>query len=164
MPAYAGGLTMPTNAAPDLPDNSILLPNGLRANNVNPGWLVRFADRQPAHADLTCNPRKNRSRDSLSIPNCFGMPAYGQQGPLEWPYMRGPAYFDSDLAMFKNFQITERQKIQFRMSATNWLNHPLAQFGLAGMLTNTQLPEQRTYTAAIDQNAAGQHGQRVRVT
>jgi hypothetical protein len=60
------------------------------------------------------------------------MPAYGQQGPLEWPYMRGPAYFDSDLAIFKNFQITERQKIQFRMSAVNWLNHPLPQFGLAG--------------------------------
>ena len=60
------------------------------------------------------------------------MPAYGQQGPLNWPYMRGPAYFDSDLALFKNFQITERQKLQFRISAVNWLNHPLGQFGLAG--------------------------------
>ena len=43
--------------------------------------------------------------------------------------MRGPAYFDSDLALFKNFQITERQKLQFRISAVNFLNHPLPQFG-----------------------------------
>jgi hypothetical protein len=48
------------------------------------------------------------------------------------PYMRTPAYFNSDLAVFKNFQINERQKLQFRLSATNWLNHPLPQFALAG--------------------------------
>ena len=65
---------------------------------------------------LICNPSKGLEvRPVLSIPNCFGMPAYGQQGSLEWPYMRGPAYFDSDLALFKNFQITERQKLQFRI-------------------------------------------------
>ena len=46
--------------------------------------------------------------------------------------MRGPAYFDSDLALFKNFQISERQKVQFRISAVNFLNHPLPQFALAG--------------------------------
>jgi len=46
--------------------------------------------------------------------------------------MRGPAYFDSDLALFKNFQIRESQKLQFRIQATNFLNHPLRQFGLAG--------------------------------
>ena len=51
------------------------------------------------------------------------------------PYMRGPAYFDSDLALFKNFKITENQKIQFRLQATNFLNHPLKQFGLASSIT-----------------------------
>jgi hypothetical protein len=53
-------------------------------------------------------------------------------GTLVWPYMRGPAYFDSDLALFKNFQIRESQKLQFRVQATNFLNHALYQFGLAG--------------------------------
>jgi hypothetical protein len=132
---YAGGLTMPTNALPDLPDNSIRLPNGLRATNVSPQtWFGVSPDNSgfllmPA---LICDPSKHLKSGQSFNPACFGMPAYGTQGPFEWPYMRGPAYFDSDLALYKNFQITERQKIQFRMSATNWLNHPLSQFGLAG--------------------------------
>ncbi len=138
--AYAGGLTMPTNALPDLPDNSIRLPNGLRAVNVSPQtWFGVSPDNSGfvLMPLLLCDPSKNLKSGQRFNPNCFGMPAYGQQGPFEWPYMRGPAYFDSDLALYKNFQITERQKIQFRMSATNWLNHPLAQFGLAGNTDET---------------------------
>ena len=137
---YAGGLTMPTNALPDLPDNSIRLPNGLKAVNVSPQtWFGVSPDNSGFELMplLLCDPSKNLKSGQRFNPNCFGMPAYGQQGPFEWPYMRGPAYFDSDLALYKNFQITERQKIQFRMSATNWLNHPLSQFGLAGNTDET---------------------------
>jgi Carboxypeptidase regulatory-like domain/TonB-dependent Receptor Plug Domain len=138
--AYAGGLTMPTNALPDLQDRAIRLPNGLEATNVSPQtWFGVSPDNSGflLMPLLLCDPSKNLKSGQRFNPGCFGMPAYGQQGPLEWPYMRGPAYFDSDLALYKNFQITERQKIQFRMSATNWLNHPLAQFGLAGTTDET---------------------------
>ena len=138
--AYAGGLTMPTNALPDLVDRSIKLPNGLAAVNVSPQtWFGVSPDNSGflLMPLLLCDPSKNLKSGQRFNPQCFGMPAYGQQGPYEWPYMRGPAYFDSDLALYKNFQITERQKIQFRMSATNWLNHPLAQFGLAGNTDET---------------------------
>jgi hypothetical protein len=138
--AYAGGLTMPTNALPDLIDRAIRLPNGLEATNVSPQtWFGVSPDNSGflLMPLLLCDPSKNLKSGQRFNPGCFGMPAYGQQGPLEWPYMRGPAYFDSDLALYKNFQITERQKIQFRMSATNWLNHPLAQFGLAGTTDET---------------------------
>jgi len=138
--AYPGGLTMPTNAMPDLLDYALRLPNGLEATNVstqtwfgvspdNSGFLL-----MPA---LICDPSKGLKSGQRFNPKCFGMPAYGQQGQLNWPYMRGPAYFDSDLALFKNFQITERQKLQFRISAVNWLNHPLGQFGLAGNTDET---------------------------
>ncbi len=129
--AYAGGLTMPTNAMPSLPDNSILLPNGLRATNVNTSTWFGSSSYNLFMPTLICNPSKGLKSGQSFNPNCFGMPAYGQQGPLEWPYMRGPAYFDSDLALFKNFQITERQKLQFRISAMNFLNHPLGQFWIS---------------------------------
>jgi hypothetical protein len=102
---------------------------------------------------LLCNPAKGLKSGQRYNPACFGMPAYGQQGPLEWPYMRGPAYFDSDLALFKNFQITERQKLQFRISAVSFLNHPLSQFNLAGGNTDDKISFQNNYTTFISNNA-----------
>jgi len=39
------------------------------------------------------------------------------------------AYFNSDLSFAKSFNVTEHQNIQFRVSAFNFLNHPLPQLG-----------------------------------
>ncbi len=93
---------------------------------------------------MTCAPRKHASGLYFN-PNCFGPPLIpGQQGTLNVHYLHGPAYFDSDLGLYKNFNISERQKLQFRISATNWLNHPLYQFGLAG-IGDEQLNFTRNY-------------------
>ena len=152
------GLTYPTNQAPDLPDNTILMANGLRSTNVNTSTWFGSSSYNLLMPILTCNPSKGLKSGQSFNPNCFGMPAYGQQGPLQWPYMRGPNYFDSDLALFKNFQITERQKLQFRISAVNFLNHPLPQFGLAGM-ADEQLNFTRNYTVPISGALTGSKGQ-----
>ena len=158
---YAGGLTVPTNGAPDLPNNSVPLPNGLVSTAVNEStWLGTNAYGGSGGGlllpQLVCDPRKHASGLYFN-PNCFQTPAYGQQGTLIWPYIRNPAYFDSDLALFKNFQITERQKLQFRVSATNWLNHPLGQFGLAGT-SDESLGFTHTYTVPISGSATGSSG------
>jgi hypothetical protein len=71
--------------------------------------------------------------------------------------MRGPNYFDWDLGLFKNFQITERQKLQFRISAVNWLNHPLRQFGLANT-SDESLNFADNYTVPILASATGSAG------
>ena len=57
-------------------------------------------------------------------------------GQTIWPYIRTPHYFGSDLAIFKAFRVTDAQRVEVRISATNWLNHPNAQFGLAGNADN----------------------------
>ena len=44
------------------------------------------------------------------------------------PAIYGPAFFNSDLGMFKNFNITESKKLQFRFNGYNFLNHPLWSF------------------------------------
>jgi hypothetical protein len=44
------------------------------------------------------------------------------------PYLRGPAFFNQDISMFKDFNISEHQKLQFRFSGYNFLNHPLTSF------------------------------------
>jgi hypothetical protein len=151
-------LTYPTNQAPDLPDNTITMPNGLKSTNVNASTWFGSSSFNLLMPTLTCNPSKGLKSGQSFNPGCFGMPAYGQQGPLQWPYMRGPNYFDSDLALFKNFQITERQKLQFRISAVNFLNHPLRQFGLAGM-ADEQLNFTRNYTVPISGALSGSNGQ-----
>lgn len=111
--------------------HEITLPNGLLANAMNPSTWFGTNATQGLLPVVTCNP-KNHAAGLYFNPGCFAPPAYGQQGTLNWPYLRGPAYFDSDLALFKNFNISERQKVQLRISAVNFLNHPLPQFGLAG--------------------------------
>jgi hypothetical protein len=44
------------------------------------------------------------------------------------PVSYGPAFFNADLGLFKNFNIKESKKLQFRANAYNFLNHPLWSF------------------------------------
>jgi hypothetical protein len=62
-------------------------------------------------------------------PNCLALPtAPGQNGPSVGPPVYGPSFFNSDLGLFKNFEISESKKIQLRFNAYNFLNHPLWSF------------------------------------
>jgi hypothetical protein len=80
---------------------------------------------------LTCNPGSNLKSGQYFNPACFAPPtAQGQNGEFIWPNIAGPGYFDSDLALYKNFKITERQGLQFRVDAFNFLNHPNPDFTL----------------------------------
>jgi len=44
------------------------------------------------------------------------------------------SYFDNDLALYKTFPVFHEQNVQFRISAFNWLNHPLPQFSTANQI------------------------------
>jgi hypothetical protein len=81
---------------------------------------------------LTCDPRKGLSSGQYFNPACFTAPTGGKNGNLIWPYIKGPAFFNSDLAIYKDFVFMEHKKVEFRLSAFNFLNHPLPQFGISG--------------------------------
>jgi hypothetical protein len=81
---------------------------------------------------LICDPRSNLSSGQFFNPSCFAPPSGGTNGDFIWPYIKGPAFFNSDLAIYKDFLFKEHQKIEFRFSAFNFLNHPLPQFGISG--------------------------------
>ncbi len=91
---------------------------------------------------LVCDPRKGLLKNQYFNPNCFAAPlpptatSLGQMGQTIWPYIKTPHYVGSDMAVFKAFRITDAQRIEVRISATNWLNHPNAQFGLGGNADN----------------------------
>jgi hypothetical protein len=86
---------------------------------------------------LTCNPTSNLGHYQRLNGNCFAAPPVGTQGGQNYPYMSAGAYFNNDLAIYRSFRIpgTERQQIQFRASAFDWLNHPLPGFSSLTPLT-----------------------------
>jgi hypothetical protein len=55
----------------------------------------------------------------------FALPACGQIGNVGFNSYRGPHAFYDDMALSKNFGITERIKAQFRFDAYNVFNHPV---------------------------------------
>jgi hypothetical protein len=82
----------------------------------------------PLYPVLTCNPRSGLQKNQYANPNCFGMPGVGQLGNGGMPYLPGPMYWNSDLAVTKNFRIKERQNLMLRFSAFNFMNHGLSSF------------------------------------
>jgi Carboxypeptidase regulatory-like domain len=95
-------------------------------------WLGTNATGLVLEPVLTCDPRKGLKSGQYFNPGCFAPPVPGQQGDIIWPYIKGPKYFDTDLAIYKSFSITESQKVELRFSASNFLNHPNAAFSQNG--------------------------------
>ncbi len=85
---------------------------------------------------VTCNPNSGRSSHQYINGSCFAVPVtVGKNGPTMLPVSYGPTYFNWDMSLFKNFNITESKKLQFRFQAYNWLNHPLYSFPSGSNLT-----------------------------
>lgn len=61
-------------------------------------------------------------------PNCFAPAPANGYGTGGMPYLNGPMFWQSDLSLMKNFKITERQNLQFRFAAFNFMNHDLPSF------------------------------------
>jgi len=119
-PNTAGTLNVswPTSMSPE---------NYLGTNAVNTG--------QGLSPVLTCDPRSNLKAGQYFNTSCFAPPSGTTGGIPEviWPYIKGPAFFNSDLAIYKDFLFKEHHKVEFRFSAFNFLNHPLPQFGSGGV-------------------------------
>ena len=78
---------------------------------------------------VTCDPKANLGTHQYINPSCFAVPTgIGQNGPTVIPAIYGPAFFNTNLGLFKNFQIKEAMKLQFRIDGYNFLNHPLWSF------------------------------------
>jgi hypothetical protein len=121
-------------------------PNGISLNNQS----ILGTNAIQLNPIVTCNPTSNLGPHQYVNPNCFAVPTTrGVNGPTLLPVVYGPAFFNTDLAIFKNFRITERYKVQFRAEAFNFINHPLWSFPNG---TNN-------LTLDFTQNAAGQFTQ-----
>jgi hypothetical protein len=88
---------------------------------------------------ITCDPRSGLKSGQYFNPSCFAPPFGGVNGDIIWPYIHGPHFFNSDLAIYKDFPFKEHQRVQLRFSAFNFLNHSLPTFNAAGNNTDVQL-------------------------
>jgi len=86
---------------------------------------------------VTCNPNSGLASHQYINGSCFSAPTVvGQNGPTLLPVSYGPAFFNWDMGLFKNFNITETKKLQFRVEMYNWLNHPLYSFNGSNLNLN----------------------------
>ena len=109
------------------------LPNGVSVAGVGlSNSIVTGSPDINMQPILTCDPRSGLGKNQFINGNCFAVPGPGQNGAFVFPYIKGPTFFNSDLSLFKNFQISETRKIQFRASFYNFLNHPLVTYNPAG--------------------------------
>ncbi len=82
----------------------------------------------PIEPVLTCNPTSGLANHQVLNGKCFTAPAVGSQGGNAYPYMSMTPYFDNDLALYRTFNLHEKQQVQLRVSAFDWLNHSLMTF------------------------------------
>ena len=80
------------------------------------------------YTNITCNPTQGLQKNQFVNPNCFSLPGPGQIGDGRIPYMAGPLFWNSDLTLLKSFKIGERQGLEFRIAAFNFMNHDLLSF------------------------------------
>jgi hypothetical protein len=80
------------------------------------------------YALITCNPTSGLKSGQFLNPHCFSQQPVGELGTAGMPYMAGPRFWNSDLSVTKNFKLGERQNLQFRFAAFNFLNHGLQSF------------------------------------
>jgi hypothetical protein len=135
---YGGGYNASSNYNMQL--NGAIIPGSISAANPK-GILINNQSILGTNAAqlnpiVTCNPESGLTSGEFINPNCFAAPTVvGQNGPTLLPVAYGPKYFNSDLALFKNFTVTESKRVQFRVQAYNFLNHPLSSFPTGSNLT-----------------------------
>ena len=77
----------------------------------------------------TCDPRLGGTDvgEKILDLNCISVPAFGENGDLVPPYnIRTPTRFNHDVTLFKNFEISGEQKLQFRVGFFNIFNQAFA--------------------------------------
>jgi hypothetical protein len=77
---------------------------------------------------LTCNPSSGLQSNQFINANCFAVPVPGHNGDYIFPYLKGPPYWSNDLSLSKELRLSERRRLLLRLSAFNFLNHPLRSF------------------------------------
>ncbi len=105
---------------------------------------------------FSCNPNSALKAYQHINLDCVTAPQIGQVGTRQAPYISLPAYFDTDLGLFKRFHITERQALEIRGDAFNFLNHPLPGYSDTSLVQPRLVTtDNRTFTSQVSNATRG---------
>jgi len=114
------------DAGPCRPDKvSGALSTGLSHKNGADYWFTSVAPLSYGSLVSPANNGVNTCTFARPVSGPFALPACGQIGNVGINSYRGPHAFYDDMALSKNFIVTERVKAQFRFDAYNLFNHPV---------------------------------------
>ncbi len=71
---------------------------------------------------VSCDPRKGLHPHQYFNPSCLTAPYEGHNGTFRLPYIHGPAYFNDEIGIFKDFKIRESNKLELRFQGFDFLN------------------------------------------
>ncbi len=78
---------------------------------------------------LTCDPSSKTLPHQYINASCFGLsPTLGTNGVYRFPFLEGPAFFQTDLTGAKTFRLNEHNSMQLRVAAFNFINHANTSF------------------------------------
>jgi hypothetical protein len=109
---------------------------------------------------VTCDPRKGLKAHQYFNPSCFSAPYEGHNGTFRLPYIHGPSYFNDELGLFKDFKVTESQKLELRFQAFDFLNRSQDKYqqydsSLYLDLVGLNTPPQNAKTAGVTTTRTG---------
>jgi hypothetical protein len=119
-------------------DNAALRPvlNGWQVSGIVRMWsglpldvvmnydVAGLGGNRQQRPDLVADAKGPRTTSQWFNRDAFARPANGTFGNLGRNALRGPGVNKWDLAMFKNFKLSERKTLQFRGEFFNAFNHP----------------------------------------
>jgi hypothetical protein len=107
--------------------NAVIGIYGNNGYNVGNEAITGTPDEQSVPL-VTCNPSKGLKTHQYFNPNCFAAPSQGNNGTFRLPYIHGPAYFNDELGIFKEFHIHNEARLEIRAQAFNFLNREFDNF------------------------------------
>jgi carboxypeptidase family protein len=121
-------ITVFTNGVTDLnPSPDVILPDGSkkgRALNSLSGTGLNGNNRPNVVAGASCTTGAHDNQ--VFSPTAFTLSGFqiGSLGNAPRGYCHGPQYVNTDFAVYKNWSVAEKLRIQFRLEAFNFFNTP----------------------------------------